>query len=412
MNQKYSAEMRERALRMLDEAKPDHANLMAAVRHVAGLLGMSPETLRVWHRRREVDAGVRPGVPTDVAAENAQLRRENAELRKANEVLKAASVFFAKGARPPLDEMIRFIDMHRDQFGVELICRVLKDAVRGFLTSRGYRAAKTRPASARQLKDELLVGEIKRLHAENYGVYGVRKMHALLRRQGWDVGRDQTARLMRLAGVAGVKRSKKVFTTKSDPTIPQPKDLVKRNFTAPAPRRLWVADITYVATWAGFAYVAFVIDVFSRMIVGWNVASTLKADVLPLQALNMAAFNAAGPLDELVHHADHGSNYLSIVYTDRIVELGAKPSTGTVGDSFDNALAEAVNGLYKTELIRRRGPWRTVEQVELATLEYVWWWNNQRLHGELDYRPPIEVEDAYYADLESAQPVIAGQGTR
>ena len=307
--------------------------------------------------------------------------------------------------------MIRFIDMHRDQFGVELICRVLKDAVRGFLTSRGYRAAKSRPASARQLKDELLVGEIRRLHAENYGVYGVRKMHALLRRQGWDVGRDQTARLMRLAGVRGVKRSKKVFTTKPDPTIPQPKDLVKRNFTAPAPRRLWVADITYVATWAGFAYVAFVIDVFSRMIVGWNVASTLKADVLPLQALNMAAFNATGALDELVHHADHGSNYLSIVYTDRIVELGAKPSTGTVGDSFDNALAEAVNGLYKTELIRRQGPWRTIEQVELATLEYVWWWNNQRLHGELDYRPPVEVEDAYYADLESAQPVIAGQGT-
>ena len=307
--------------------------------------------------------------------------------------------------------MIRFIDMHRDQFGVELICRVLKDAVRGFLPSRGYRAAKSRPASARQLKDELLVGEIRRLHAENYGVYGVRKMHALLRRQGWDVGRDQTARLMRLAGVRGVKRSKKVFTTKPDPTIPQPKDLVKRNFTAPAPRRLWVADITYVATWAGFAYVAFVIDVFSRMIVGWNVASTLKADVLPLQALNMAAFNATGALDELVHHADHGSNYLSIVYTDRIVELGAKPSTGTVGDSFDNALAEAVNGLYKTELIRRQGPWRTIEQVELATLEYVWWWNNQRLHGELDYRPPVEVEDAYYADLESAQPVIAGQGT-
>ncbi len=154
------------------------------------------------------------------------------------------------------------------------------------------------------------------------------------------------------------------------------------------------------------------IDVFSRRIVGWNVASTLKADVLPLQALNMAAFNAGGPLDQLVHHADHGSNYLSVVYTDRIVELGAKPSTGTVGDSFDNALAEAVNGLFKTELIRRQGPWRTVEQVELATLEYVWWWNNSRLHGELDYRPPVEIEDAYYAGLESAHPALAGQGTR
>lgn len=308
--------------------------------------------------------------------------------------------------------MIRFIDMYREQFGVELICRVLKDAVRGFLTSRGYRAAKTRPVSARQLKDELLVGEVVRLHAENYSVYGVRKMHALLCRQGWHIGRDQTARLMRIAGVSGVKRAKRVFTTKSDPTIPQPKDLVKRDFTAPAPCRLWVADITYVATWAGFAYVAFVIDVFARKIVGWNVASTLKADVLPLQALNMAAFTADGPLDQLVHHADHGSNYLSIVYTDRIVELGAKPSTGTVGDSFDNALAEAVNGLYKTELIRQQGPWRTVQQVELATLEYVWWWNNQRLHGELDYRTPAEVEAAYYAGHESTQPAPAGQGTR
>ncbi|MGO1839660.1 MAG: IS3 family transposase [Candidatus Microbacterium stercoravium] len=240
--------------------------------------------------------------------------------------------------------MIRFIDEHRDQFGVEFLCRVLKDAVPGFLTSRGYRAAKTRVPSARQLKDELLVPEVQRLHDENYGVYGVRKMHALLRREGWDIGRDQTARLMTLAGARGAARSKKVFTTKPDPAQAKPKDLVKRDFTALAPNRLWVAHITYVATWAGFAYVAFVVDVFSRMIVGWNVAATLKADVLPLQALNMAAFNATGPLDELVHHADHGSNYLSIVYTDRIAELGATPSTGTVGDSFDNALAEAVNG--------------------------------------------------------------------
>lgn len=222
------------------------------------------------------------------------------------------------------------------------------------------------------------------------------------------VGRDQTARLVRLVGARRAKRSKKVFTTKPDPTIPQPKDLVKRNFTAPAPCRLWVADITYVATWAGFAYVAFVIDVFSRKIVGWNVASTLKVDLLPLQTLNMAAFTATGPLDELIHHADHGSNYLSVVYTDRIVELGAKPSTGTVGDSYDNALAEAVNGLYKTELIHRRGPW----QFELATLEYVWWWNNSRLHGELGYQTPTEVEAAYYADRGSAQPATAGQGNR
>lgn len=308
--------------------------------------------------------------------------------------------------------MIRFIDENRQHFGVELICRVLQGTVRGFLTSRGYRAAKSRPKSARQLRDELLIPEIVRLHGENYGVYGVRKMHVLLRRQGWDIGRDQTSRLMRLAGVRGVSKARSTFTTKPDPEQEKPKDLVQRDFTAPAPRRLWVADITYVATWQGFAYTAFVIDVFSRRIVGWNVASTLKADVLPLQALNMAAFTAEGPLDELVHHADHGSNYLSIVYTDRIAELGAKPSTGTVGDSYDNALAEAVNSLYKAELIRRRGPWRTVEQVELATLEYVWWWNNQRLHGGLDYRTPVEVEQAYYAGQESPSLALAGQASR
>src|SRR5690554_5230410 len=202
---------------------------------------------------------------------------------------------------------------------------------------------------------------------------------------------------MKAAGVRGVKKSKRVFTTKSDKRTVLPADLVNRQFVALAPKRLLVSDVTYVATWSGFAYVAFVTDVYSRRIVGWNVAATLRAEVLPLQALDMAAWGADGPLDGLIHHADHGSNYMSMVYTDRVVELGATPSTGTVGDSYDNALAEAVNNLYKTELIRQKGPWRTVEQVELATLEYVWWWNNARLHGELDHRTPVEVEEAYYA---------------
>ncbi|WP_370520555.1 IS3 family transposase [Kocuria sp. KD4] len=412
MNRKYSPEMRERALRMLAESRPEHPTMMSAVRHVAGLLGMSPETLRLWQRRYEVDAGVKPGLTTDAAAEIKRLQKENAELRKANEILKAASVFFREGARPPLTEMIRFINEHRDRFGVELICWVLRPAVQGFLTSRGYRAAVGRAPSARHLKDELLVPEIARLHAENYGVYGRRKMHALMRRQGWDIGRDQTERLMRLAGVRGVTKSKRVFTTRSDKTTVLLNDLVNRRFTAPAPRRLWVCDVTYVATWSGFAYVAFVTDVYSRRIVGWNVASTLRSEILPMQALDMAAWGAGGDLTGLTHHSDHGSNYMAMVYTDRIVELGAVPSTGTVGDSFDNALAEAINNLYKTELIRQQGPWRTVERVELATLEWVWWWNNQRLHGELDMRTPTEVENAYYADLESANPATAGQGSR
>lgn len=306
--------------------------------------------------------------------------------------------------------MIQYVDTFKDQFGVEAICRTLRATECGFITARGYRAAKTRLPSARAVSDELLGGEVARLHAENYGVYGVRKMHALMKRQGWLIGRDQTARLMRTLGLRGVKRSKRVFTTKPDPAAEKPRDLVKRQFTAAAPRRLWVADITYVRTWQGFAYVAFVTDVHSRRIVGWNVASTLRADVLPLQALDMAAWDAGGDLTGVIHHADHGSNYLSIVYTDRIIELGANPSTGTIGDSYDNALAEAVNGLYKTELIRRRGPWRTIEQVELATLEWVWWWNNQRLHGELEYRTPQEVEASHYADLESPELATASHG--
>lgn len=302
--------------------------------------------------------------------------------------------------------MIRFIDMYRDRFGVEFICRTLRPAVRGFLTSRGYRAAVRRPPSVRQLRDELLIGEIRRLHRENYGVYGRRKMHALLQRQGWQIGRDQVERVMKLAGVRGVRRSKRVITTRVDTAARFPGDLVRRQFVADRPRKLLVSDITYVATWSGFAYVSFVTDVFSRNIVGWNVSSTLKADVLPMQALEMAAWRSGGTLQGAVHHSDHGSNYMSMVYTNRVAELGAVPSTGSVGDSYDNALAESVNGLYKTELIRQRGPWRTVEQVELATLEYVWWWNNQRLHGELDMRTPIEVEQAHYAEQQCSAELV------
>jgi putative transposase len=299
--------------------------------------------------------------------------------------------------------MIRYLDGFKDRFGVEPICRTLGATEGGFLTSRGYRAAKTRPRSARAISDGLLGQEISRLHSENYSVYGVRKMHALMRRDGWVIGRDQTGRIMRQHGLRGVKRSKRVYTTKPDPAGQRPLDLVKRDFKADQPRRLWVADITYVRTWQGFAYVAFVTDAYSRRIVGWNVAQTLKADILPLQALEMAAFQADGDLSGLTHHSDHGSNYMAMVYTDRVLELGAAPSTGTVGDSYDNALAEAVNGLYKTELIRQQGPWRTVEQLELATLNWVWWWNHQRLHGELSMHTPIEIEHLYYAELESPQ---------
>ena len=307
--------------------------------------------------------------------------------------------------------MIEFIDEYRVRFGVEVICRVLRAAVSGFITSRGYRYAKSRPPSARALSDSVLIPEIIAVHKDNFSVYGVRKMQAAMRNAGWVIGREQTARLMKQAGVRGIHRGKKVFTTRSDSKDLLPADLVKRDFKATRPRQLWVADITYVRTWQGFAYTAFIIDAYSRRIVGWNVASTLKSEVLPLQALEMAAWQAkreSHDITGVIHHSDHGSNYLSMVYTGRISELGAIPSTGTVGDSYDNALAEAVNGLYKAELIRRRGSWKTVEQVELATLEWVWWWNNQRLHSALNMQTPTQAETTFYASQHSPQPALAG----
>ena len=308
--------------------------------------------------------------------------------------------------------MIAFVRQHADRFGVEAICRTLGATAGGFITARGYRAAISRPRSARSISDEVLGAEIARLHQENYSVYGVRKMHAAMRRAGWTIGRDQTGRIMTSLGLAGARRGRRTFTTKTDAVLSRPADLVQRRFHPDAPRRLWVADITYVATWSGFAYVAFVVDAYFWRIVGWNVAATLKAEVLPLQALEMAAWNAGGDLTGLTHHSDHGSNYMSLVYTDRVVELGAVGSTGTVGDSYDNALAETVNGLFKTELIRRQGPWRTVEQVELATLEWVWWWNSSRLHSELGYRTPLEAETDYYAHAASPLEAIATQEHR
>ncbi|MCW1248599.1 IS3 family transposase [Acaricomes phytoseiuli] len=270
----------------------------------------------------------------------------------------------------------------------------------GFLTSRGYRAAKIRPVSLRALSDEFLGAEIVRLHAENYSVYGVRKMHVLMSRAGWRIGRDQVGRLMSRNRLHGVRRAKKVFTTIIDPVSARPADLVNRQFSAKAPNRLWVSDITYISTWSGFAYTAFVTDVFTRKIVGWTVSATMATEKLPLQALEMASWASPGNLAGLIHHSDRGSQYVSIRYTDRLAELGVQPSVGSRGDSYDNALAEAVNAVYKTELIKARKPWRTVEEVELATLEWVWWYNNQRLHSALGYQSPQEFETAHYAGLE------------
>jgi putative transposase len=293
--------------------------------------------------------------------------------------------------------MTRYVDAHKDQYGVEPICRVLE------IAPSTYYAAVSRPPCARQLRDEQLKPEVARVHKENFGVYGVHKVWRQLNREGLGVGRDRVGRLMAKLQLAGIRRGRVKRTTFPVEAGERAQDLVERAFVAVAPNRLWVADLTYVGTWSGFCYVAFVVDVFSRRIVGWGVAASLHAE-LALGALEMAIWSRrSDDLSSLVHHSDRGIQYLAIRYTERLAEAGAVRSVGSRGDSYDNALAETVNGLYKTELIRRRGPWRSLEQVELATAEWIEWWNHRRLHGATHDRPPAEYEDLYYRQCETKE---------
>jgi putative transposase len=283
--------------------------------------------------------------------------------------------------------MVRFIDERRDEHGVEPICRTLA------IAPSTYYSAKSRPASARAVRDAVMIPILVALWSANYRVYGAHKLWKAARRAGHVIGRDQVARLMRAAGIEGVRRRRRVRTTRPDPTAPRPADLVARDFTATRPNELWVTDLTYVPTWSGVAYVCFIVDAFSRMIVGWRVASNMRTEMV-LDALEMARWARGTRLEGLVAHSDAGSQFTSVRYGERLAELGALPSIGSVGDSYDNALAETVNGLYKTELIRGpgQGPWRTIEDVELATLGWVHWHNHDRLHGYLGDIPPVEFE--------------------
>jgi putative transposase len=289
------------------------------------------------------------------------------------------------------------VDAHRDRFGVEPICRVLQVA------PSSYYAAKGRQPCQRRLRDEAVKTAIARVHAANYGVYGARKVWRQLHRDGVVVARCTVERLMRQMGLAGRTRGRRRRTTiPADGPTSQP-DLVERRFVADAPNQLWIADITYVATWCGFAYTAFVTDVYSRRIVGWRVATTLRTD-LALDALEMAIWSRTQTLAGLVHHSDRGVQYLSIRYTERLAAEGAVTSVGSRGDSYDNAMAESIIGLYKSELITMRGPWRSVDDVELATLSWVHWWNTTRLHSAIGNAPPDEFEAAHYAQQPPANP--------
>jgi transposase InsO family protein len=292
--------------------------------------------------------------------------------------------------------MIAFIDEHRPVLGVEPICKVLPIAPSTYYDTVAKRTDVDR-LSVRARRDARLKIEIRRVFDANYRVYGVRKVWRQLQREGFDVARCTVARLMKTMGLQGVIRGKPVRTTVGDKAVPCPLDQVNRQFHAPAPNRLWVSDFTYVSTWAGMVYVAFVIDVYARFIVGWRVSRTAHAGFV-LDALEQALHDRK-PVGKggLVHHSDRGSQYLSIKYTERLAEAGIKPSVGSVGDSYDNALAETINGLYKAEVIHRRGPWRSFEAVEFATLEWVNWFNHRRLLEPIGNIPPAEAEANYYA---------------
>ena len=300
--------------------------------------------------------------------------------------------------------MIAFIDDHREAYGVEPICKVLPIAPSTYHEHVARRRDPSR-LSARAKRDAVLKIEVERVFKENFGVYGARKVWRQLNREGFDVARCTVARLMQRQGLQGVIRGKPIRTTVGDKAAPCPLDRVNRQFRADRPNALWVSDFTYVATWAGFVYVAFVIDAFARRIVGWRVSRTAHAGFV-LDALEQA-LHYRRPVHRggLVHHSDRGVQYVSIKYTERLAEAGVEPSVGSVGDFYDNALAETINGLYKAEVIHRRGPWRGFEAVEFATLEWVDWFNNRRLLEPIGNIPPAEAEARYYALIE--EPAMA-----
>ena len=298
--------------------------------------------------------------------------------------------------------MINYIDSNKEKYGVESICKVLPIAPSTYYDHKDKQRNPDK-RSSRAKRDEHLKDDIQRVWEDNFRVYGVRKIWRQLNREDIGVARCTVERLMKIQGLRGVVRGRRIKTTFPSRLAERPLDLVNRDFKVTRPNALWVADLTYVATWRGFVYVAFVIDAFARRIVGWRVSTSLHTDIA-LDALEQALHDRRiGEQDQLIHHSDRGVQYVAIRYADRLADVGIDPSVGSVGDSYDNALAETINGLYKTELIRQKGPWRGIEAVEFATLEWVDWYNNRRLMEAFGNVPPAELETEYYEQQRSAK---------
>ncbi|EPB9621697.1 IS3 family transposase [Escherichia coli] len=394
-NTRFSPEVRQRAVRMVLESQGEYDSQWATICSIAPKIGCTPETLRVWVRQHERDTGGGDGGLTTAERQRLkELERENRELRRSNDILRQASAYFGEGGvRPPLEKMMPLLDKLREQYGVGPLCSELHIAPSTYYHCQQQRHHPDK-RSARAQRDNWLKKEIQRVYDENHKVYGVRKVWRQLLREGIRVARCTVARLMAVMGLAGVLRGKKVRTTISRKAVAAG-DRVNRQFVAERPDQLWVADFTYVSTWQGFVYVAFIIDVFAGYIVGWRVSSSMETTFV-LDALEQALW-ARRP-SGTIHHSDKGSQYVSLAYTERLKEAGLLASTGSTGDSYDNAMAESINGLYKAEVIHRKS-WKNRAEVELATLTWVDWYNNRRLLGRLGHTPPAEAEKAYYASI-------------
>ncbi|HCG54645.1 IS3 family transposase [Brevibacterium sp.] len=407
MPKKFDPEVKDRAVRMVLDRVEEAGSVTKAVALVSPKVDVGRETLRRWVSQHRVDAGLKDGPTSDDLVELRRLRSEVKRLREDNELLRKASNFLRGGARPPQPMIMGFIDqMRAEGHAVESVCRVLRQEGCQ-IAARTYRAWRHRSASARDTSDAVLLNVLHDLVGTPEGLYGRRKMTAWLRRQGHQVGAGRVDRLMRVAGMNGVRRGRPVRTTIPAKDGHRAGDLLNRDFTAAAPNTKWVADFTYVRTWAGFVYVAFVLDCYSQKVVAWH-AATSKTTPLVLTPLRIALWErdrAGHPVQpgELIAHNDAGSQYTSLRFAEHLAAEGIAASIGTVADAYDNALMECVIGLYKTECITTTifhdSPYKTIADVEYATAGWVEWYNNRRLHSSLAMTTPAEYETAYYANL-------------